>query len=65
MPRPRSDESRDEFLDRCMGDSEAISDFPDSRQRYAVCVGFWEDRGQSKRAPDTSRLFPKKDPGSG
>jgi len=37
LPTPRSDESEDEFIDRCMGDSESVADFPDPEQRRAVC----------------------------
>lgn len=44
MPNPRSGESRDEWLDRCMGDAEALADFPDSDQRFAVCISKWEER---------------------
>lgn len=29
-----------------MGDQEAISDFPNADQRYAVCQSFWEDRAK-------------------
>lgn len=42
MPTPQEDESRDEFLNRCMGDEEAVNDYPDEDQRYAVCVSLWE-----------------------
>jgi len=31
-------ERRDKFIQRCMGDSKMVSEFPDNRQRYAVCV---------------------------
>lgn len=43
MPEPRQNEDRDEFMERCMGDAEAVSDFPDSDQRYAFCSSQWED----------------------
>ena len=42
MPMPGSSETEDEFLSRCMGDEEAMSDFPDEDQRYAVCISKWE-----------------------
>lgn len=48
MPRPREDEDRTEFLDRCMGSSEMLDEFPGADQRFAVCVGYWEDRGSQK-----------------
>jgi len=48
MPKPRPDENRKEFLDRCMGDAEAGDDFQDAAQRFAFCVSQWE--GASKSA---------------
>jgi HK97 family phage prohead protease len=43
MPKPSSDETREDFLDRCMGDDEARMDFPQNEQRYAYCVSSYED----------------------
>ena len=37
IPQPTPLESRDEYISRCMGDSTMNSDFPDSKQRAAVC----------------------------
>jgi hypothetical protein len=37
MPRPRPRETNDEFIQRCMGDSQMQSEFPENEQRYAVC----------------------------
>lgn len=48
MPSPRSGESRDEFLNRCMGDAEAIADFPEESQRFAVCNVFWSEKQKPK-----------------
>lgn len=45
LPQPRPDEEREEFLDRCMGDPTMVDEFPDSSQRFAVCVSQWESRG--------------------
>ena len=42
MPMPGSSETEDEFLSRCMSAEEAMSDFPDEDQRYAVCISKWE-----------------------
>lgn len=44
MPSPGSTENEDEFISRCMSDEEAIADFPDEDQRYAVCVSKWEGK---------------------
>lgn len=37
LPSPRSGESRQKFVSRCMGDSQARADFPEQSQRAAVC----------------------------
>lgn len=44
MPTPRAGEDREDWLDRCMGDSESVADFPDADQRFAVCISKWEER---------------------
>ena len=48
MPEPLSNENRDEFLDRCMIDAEAQSDFPDNDQRYAFCNSQWDNRNKNE-----------------
>ena len=42
MPTPKKDEERKDFLDRCMGDDEAVTDYPDEAQRFAFCNSQWE-----------------------
>lgn len=46
MPKPGMNEDRETFLDRCMGDAEAVADFSRTDQRYAYCVSTWEDEDQ-------------------
>ena len=43
MPTPNNDETRSEFLNRCMSDDEAQNDFPNRNQRVAFCSSQWED----------------------
>lgn len=50
MPQPKSGESREDFVDRCMGDSEANADFPDRDQRFAFCNSKWENRDKADLA---------------
>ena len=38
MPDKKPNESREDFITRCMGDSEMNKEFPDNEQRYAVCI---------------------------
>ena len=42
MPNPKPNEQKDEFIKRCMSDSEALKDFPENDQRYAFCQSQWE-----------------------
>ncbi len=37
LPVPNSGESQDEFISRCMSNESMKEEFPDSKQRYAVC----------------------------
>lgn len=38
MPTKKPNETREDFLTRCMGDSQMNTEFPDNQQRYAVCL---------------------------
>ena len=38
LAKKRAGESRDEFISRCMGNSTMVSEFPNTSQRYAVCI---------------------------
>jgi len=43
LPKPRTDEGHDEFIERCMGDQVMVDEYEDSTQRYAVCEAQWDD----------------------
>jgi len=47
LPKPKTGESKDDFLDRCMGDDKMNSEYPDSDQRYAVCNSLWDQEDKS------------------
>jgi hypothetical protein len=47
IPRPGRDESHDDFMDRCMGDSVMTDEYPEGDQRAAVCQRAWDARGAS------------------
>lgn len=38
VPKRSKGERRKDFLQRCMGDKTMVAEFPDVRQRYAVCI---------------------------
>ena len=42
IPEKKTNESRGEFLMRCMQDHTMIKEYPEQDQRYAVCIAQWE-----------------------
>ena len=42
MPKPLPQESKSEYIDRCMADSEMNDKHPSSSERYAVCSGIYK-----------------------
>ena len=47
LPKPRKGQTKEKWLESCMGNSTMVSDYPDSAQRYAVCNSQWERRKKS------------------
>ena len=43
MPKPTKNETKEDYLKRCMGDSQMTSEFPDEKQRYAVCENYYTE----------------------
>lgn len=61
MPKPHDGETEDDFIDRCMGDDEAVTDFPDVDQRRAFCQSQWDEEEQSmaeKQTPERPVAVP-------
>lgn len=46
MPRPNPEESKNEFISRCMDDDEMKRRFPDRKKRSGRCYGYWESYGE-------------------
>lgn len=46
LPIPNPDESRDEWMSRCMGHEGMMSEFDAQDQRTAVCMQKWRDKDQ-------------------
>ena len=38
LPTIKKDETRDQFIERCMQDTVMKKEYPDARQRLAVCA---------------------------
>jgi len=41
-PTPKNKEKKSEFVSRCIGDNQVEKDFPDQKQRIAVCYSQWD-----------------------
>jgi hypothetical protein len=41
LPEKQPNETKAEFISRCMADSKTLEEFPDSPQRFAVCQTQW------------------------
>ena len=55
VPKPKAGESESEFMDRCMGDSTMVKEYP-QKQRWNVCNTAWEDsRSSSHESAHRSR----------
>ena len=50
LPSPKGKEQRSKFISRCMGSAQTKKDFPDIKQRVAVCNSRWRKAKKSKAA---------------
>jgi len=57
LPKPKNDEKKKEFLDRCMADGAMNEEYPDNDQRYAVCNSLWDENKSENIRPER-RYFP-------
>lgn len=48
IPKPKSKETENEFVSRCMSNPVMESEYPDKQQRYAVCASSWSDSKPKK-----------------
>ena len=44
LPTPTTEESKPDFLARCMSDAKMLIEYPDAAQRYAVCQMQYEEQ---------------------
>lgn len=57
LPKPKKDESHDDFMDRCMGDDVMNKEYPDEKQRYAVCQSQWDNKKSEQPEGLERRIF--------
>ena len=39
LPKPKKGQTEDDFIAQCMSDTKMTAEFPDRKQRFAVCSG--------------------------
>lgn len=44
IPKPRKDETKEEFMSRCMSDDVMKKEYDNASQRYAVCNTQWKNK---------------------
>lgn len=49
IPKPKQEESKSDFLTRCMGDSIMTEEYKDNAQRYAICQTQWTQMAKVKK----------------
>jgi len=54
LPAPKKNEPKDDFIERCMGDDVMAGEYPDSKQRYAVCQSLWTNK--NKKGLDMAKV---------
>lgn len=42
LPKPKTEETKDEFIERCMSHEQMKDEYKDKDQRLAVCFSLWE-----------------------
>ena len=58
IPKPRTGESEDAFVSRCMGDETMKDEYPAQGQRLAVCFNTFKEH--NKCAPSSNTKSTKK-----
>lgn len=48
MPKPQPNESKKDYLKRCMSDNEMVYKHPNSDERFAVCQAFYTELDSTK-----------------
>jgi hypothetical protein len=58
LPNPGAGEGRKEFCERCAADPVMNEEYPESKQRWAVCNSLWDRRlaGKWKRVRGEGKL---------
>ena len=50
LPSPRKNQKQQDFISSCMGNETMNKDYPDQKQRAAVCYSQWKRAKKKKQA---------------
>jgi len=50
LPSPKGKEEQPKFVSRCMGDPTMLKEYPDQKQRAAICYSQFKRAKKSKEA---------------
>lgn len=59
MPTPGKNETQDDFISRCMGNDQILSEFSDEKQRAAVCYSKFKAGKESHALEGLSKALSK------
>jgi hypothetical protein len=48
IPQPKKDETKSQFISRCVSDNVMSNEFPNITQRIAVCQSQWNDKDKKQ-----------------
>lgn len=57
LPSPKGKEEKNDFISRCMGSSVMKNEFPEQKQRTAVCFSQWRKAKKKSKSDGTFKDF--------
>lgn len=60
IPSPKGKQSKDNFISSCISDEKMIEEFPDRKQRAAVCYSQWKKSKGTVEIDFTKEIRQKK-----
>ena len=55
LPKPKKNENKSDFISRCASDKAMNEEYPDAKQKLAVCYSLWERRNKGKKMKNISK----------
>jgi len=55
LVKPNANESRQDFMSRCMSDDKSRSEYPDTKQRFAVCSNLFSGKGAEMNTEELTK----------